>query len=779
MAARRVALITLLSVLFAACSQERQARVGDELSWLREPFKVHAGDQATWAAPGFDDQSWQEIDARLPPGAAIADWQGIAWFRAWIELGPELCGHPIPVHGRFVGAAEIFIDGVRSFAIGDPSAVLQGAPTPVNFALDMPHWVSFAQPGRHLIAVRFASRDLAAMHSIGFPGGFELSLVSGARASFTSRALRSLFDAGFVGATLALGLLHLLLFMFHRARPENLYYALATLGVACINVFDAALRWATTTAEARAWIGAVGAAIATSSALLLRFYHAVFSKQLPRSYAWLAAMAAVIALASWSIPRSTAYAFAVILACAQFWVLIAAIARRVRDAWIIGVGGALWLLGAALQMLGDVGWIARVANAYLYGFLALLGSMSIYLARQIASDKDTLAHKLLEVSELSAKQQQAMERYRTVFETTGTCTIIFERAGLISLANAEWARLTGYPRAEIEGRMSFRDFFEGQALSALNELPRTPAEPRPREAQLRDRHGKLHEGVVTISTLPGTGEHVGSFLDLTDLKRAQRQMMRADKLSALGQIAAGVAHEINNPNNFIHFNLPILRRYVQAMQPLLERELEREPDLQLLNMRYEAFIEDLFKLIDNMEHGSSRITAIVTDLKNYVRSGEESAMTLGVIADVIHKVMALVGKQVSKQVKSVQLEIDERLPRVRMSAGKIEQVLINLLINAAQAADKPTSFIKLSARASEAGDAVEIRVEDNGAGIAAEDIDQIFEPFYTTKGRDVGTGLGLSISQQIIEEHGGRIEVTSTPRVGTCFCVHLPAAAGS
>jgi signal transduction histidine kinase len=196
-------------------------------------------------------------------------------------------------------------------------------------------------------------------------------------------------------------------------------------------------------------------------------------------------------------------------------------------------------------------------------------------------------------------------------------------------------------------------------------------------------------------------------------------------------------------------------------------------------MRYQVFIDDLFKLIDNMEHGSTRITSIVSDLKSYIRSGEDLQMTPGSLAGVIERVMALVGKQVGKRVKRFDVSVADGLPQVRMNAGKIEQVLINLVINAGQAADKDDSWVKLSARATDAGDAVEVSVEDNGTGIPAESLEQIFEPFFTTKGRDSGTGLGLSISQQIVEEHGGRIEVTSELGRGSCFKVRLPTAAAT
>jgi PAS domain S-box-containing protein len=526
--------------------------------------------------------------------------------------------------------------------------------------------------------------------------------------------------------------------------------------------------------------GAFGAAVVLTSVALLRFYYAVFLPRLPRGYFTILAIGSCLALSAWTLPKVSYYGFAVLVSIEQARVLVRAVVRRVDGAWIIGIGGALWVAGATVQMLGDTLVAPILSDAYLYGFLALLGSISVYLARDIARDKGSLARKLVEIGELAAKERRAMERYRTIFETTGTATIIFDEDAVISLANDEWAALTGYARQEIEGTMTWRTFFSGPSLEKMrgyHELrARDPgAVPRTYEAQLKDRRGKLHDGVVTIALVPGTTERVGSFLDLTDLKRAQKQMMLADKMAALGQIIAGVAHEINNPNNFIYFNLPILRRYVEAIRPYLELQLDKDPDLTLLNMRYEVFLEDLFKLIENMEHGSQRITSIVSDLRSYIRSGEDLEMKTGSIGKVIDQVMALVGKQVQKMVKRFDVDVAADLPQVRMNAGKIEQVLINLVINAGQAADKDPSWVKLSARAVDGGDAVEIRVEDNGAGIPAQSLEQIFDPFFTTKGRDTGTGLGLSIARRIAEEHGGRIDVTSELGQGACFTVRLPA----
>ena len=295
--------------------------------------------------------------------------------------------------------------------------------------------------------------------------------------------------------------------------------------------------------------------------------------------------------------------------------------------------------------------------------------------------------------------------------------------------------------------------------------------------EFQDVEGRWFQTHATMTELDGQESFIAVIVDITELKRAQTEMYRADKMAALGQIVAGVAHEINNPNNFITFNLPILRRFVDAMRPPLERQLGDDPDATLLGMPLEAFFDDVYRLVENMEDGSRRITGIVSDLKHYVRSGEDQERRVQPLAPSVERVMTLVGKQVRKMVKRFDVEIAADLPLVEMNAGKIEQVLINLVINAGQAADKDDAWVQLTARPAVGDEGwVELRIQDNGAGIPRDVLDRIFEPFYTSKGRDQGTGLGLSISHRIIEEHGGRIDVDSRVGEGTCFSVLLPAA---
>ncbi len=369
--------------------------------------------------------------------------------------------------------------------------------------------------------------------------------------------------------------------------------------------------------------------------------------------------------------------------------------------------------------------------------------------------------------------------YRTIFETTGTGTVIFMEDGVISLANEEFSELTGFARSEIENVMHWKEFLKGRRLEDEHAAPMdVPKDDGNRfEARLTDKSGTEHEGVVVVNRVPGTTLHVASFFDLTDLKQAEMQMFRADKMAALGQIIAGVAHEINNPNNFIYFNLPILKRYIEAVRPLLDRCAEDDPDLRILNMPYRVFLEDTDKLIENMQHGSERITGIVSELKNYIRSHEVEDRKPESLDLVIQHVMALVGKQVRKMVKRFDVEVEKDLPLVPMNAGKIEQVLINLVINAGQSANKENSRVSLSAFRDRDGDPfVHLVVEDNGSGVPRNLLSKIFDPFFTTKGRDSGTGLGLAISQRIVEEHGGKIRVESREGQGTRFTIRLPIA---
>lgn len=267
------------------------------------------------------------------------------------------------------------------------------------------------------------------------------------------------------------------------------------------------------------------------------------------------------------------------------------------------------------------------------------------------------------------------------------------------------------------------------------------------------------------------------------LEETQNQLLQAEKLASIGQLAAGVAHEINNPIGFVSSNLGTLRRYVDPLLELLAlyggldlagtnpelrqriTQLTRAADLDFLQ-------EDLPQLLKESEDGLSRVKKIVQELKNFSRidqtDWQEADLhqgldsTLNVVQHEI-KYRATVSKHYGQ------------LPLVPCLAGQINQVFMNLIVNAAQAittANGQRGTISLRSHCE--GDWVWVEIADTGAGMSAEVQRRIFDPFFTTKPVGQGTGLGLSTSFSIVRKHGGRIELQSTPGVGSSFKVWLP-----
>ena len=311
---------------------------------------------------------------------------------------------------------------------------------------------------------------------------------------------------------------------------------------------------------------------------------------------------------------------------------------------------------------------------------------------------------------------------------------------------------------------------------------------------LRHLHGErgenVYEGIAVDNTALRQAETLRE--EIRD-KEEQQRLLRADKMAALGRLMAGIAHEINNPNNFVTFNIPVLREYLDHVERVLRRMAEAEPGLRVGRQPYRDFLTDIRQLLDDMEHGSERITGIVSQLKTYVRGHEEPEKRPEDFPEAVRRVVTLVGKEMDRTVRRFVVDVPDDLPHVVMHSGKIEQVLVNLLLNASQAVDKDDSVVELRARVVERtpgkDDAkrigkgpelgVEVRVRDNGCGVRPEVRERMFDPFFTTKEPDQGTGLGLSIAQRIIEEHGGRIEVESTPGEGTEFRFVLPVRSGA
>lgn len=266
--------------------------------------------------------------------------------------------------------------------------------------------------------------------------------------------------------------------------------------------------------------------------------------------------------------------------------------------------------------------------------------------------------------------------------------------------------------------------------------------------------------------------------DITAARDTQKQVTNLRTQASLGMLVSSVAHEIKNPNSFIAFNISVLRSYFNDLLPVLDAHADADPDFEVAHLPYDEFREDVFKLMDTIEHGSKRIDLFLGNLKTLGPNRPKARCVRLRLVDVISRVMQTVRSKIEKTVRTFDVRIAPDLPDVYSDAGILEQVLINLLVNASQAADKGDAFIHLIAEPSQA-DArwVVLSVADNGHGMDEHTRRLIFEPFYSTKVAEGGTGLGLFVCRNLVQEIGGRLHLESQLGIGTRFTVDLPTHA--
>ncbi|HNQ62330.1 MAG TPA: ATP-binding protein [Syntrophorhabdaceae bacterium] len=261
---------------------------------------------------------------------------------------------------------------------------------------------------------------------------------------------------------------------------------------------------------------------------------------------------------------------------------------------------------------------------------------------------------------------------------------------------------------------------------------------------------------------------------ITKEKNMEQQLLQADKLASLGQLVSGIAHEINNPNTFIKGNLMIIQEALSDMLPIIDRAFESDPSLKIARLNYEIFRQSIPVLVDDMVQGANRIKGIVDGLRKFAKKDEGLLNEQVNVNNIIESCLRLVDNQI-KRTSDVNVEFDPDLPEVIGNSQKLQQVVVNVLINASQAIDKPKGNIMVETYRENAEEIV-VKISDNGKGMDEKTLKQIFDPFFTSKRHHGGTGLGLSIAYGIIKEHKGRIDVESKPGLGTTFYIHLPVS---
>jgi polar amino acid transport system substrate-binding protein len=250
-----------------------------------------------------------------------------------------------------------------------------------------------------------------------------------------------------------------------------------------------------------------------------------------------------------------------------------------------------------------------------------------------------------------------------------------------------------------------------------------------------------------------------------ELRQRQQQLVQADKMAALGVLVSGVAHEINNPVGYILLNMPILKAALLDAVALVEENTPSQERLALAGLPYRRMREELPLMLDEMLAGGRRIKHIVDDLKDFARREDAPKLEAVALDAVVQAAVRLLDNTLKKSTHRFTLELERGLPKVRGNPQRIEQVVVNLLLNACQALPGPERGVRLVVRRS--GGEVLVEVIDEGVGIAPENLQKVTDPFFTTKRDTGGTGLGLSVSAGIVKEHGGRLAFDSAPGKGT------------
>ncbi|TGU74631.1 transporter substrate-binding domain-containing protein [Geomonas terrae] len=263
---------------------------------------------------------------------------------------------------------------------------------------------------------------------------------------------------------------------------------------------------------------------------------------------------------------------------------------------------------------------------------------------------------------------------------------------------------------------------------------------------------------------------------LAELQRNQQQLVQADKMAALGILVSGVAHEINNPTGIILMNMPTLKKIFRDAERILDRYQEEEGEFTLGGIRYQRVRQEVPLILDEIQDGAQRIKKTVEDLKNFARKDDEAHKEMLDFNNVVRTAVRLVDVATRKFTNAFSATYGDGLPLVFGNEQRLEQVVVNLVMNAGQALPDPSKAIALRTWHDVATGRVMLSVHDEGTGISPEHLKHLTDPFFTTKRENGGTGLGLSISANIIKDHGGEIAFDSGVGEGTTVTLALPAA---
>jgi polar amino acid transport system substrate-binding protein len=326
-----------------------------------------------------------------------------------------------------------------------------------------------------------------------------------------------------------------------------------------------------------------------------------------------------------------------------------------------------------------------------------------------------------------------------------------------------------------ENRASLSFFDPGRRYRTIVDEEFRAVRPDGEARWLRLRSFPVYDDSGNAIGAAGIFADVTMFKVMGEQQRLHReQLMHADKMASLGVLVSSIAHEINNPNNFLLLNAKIIERTWLEIRPVLDRHAGEVEGFSIANLPYADARERLPKLLEGICEGGERIRRIIETLRMYARKEGENGHGSVCLNEVVNSALTICGHFINKATHELIVEQTPDLPPVQGNFQQLEQVMINLLTNAGQALPSPEKSICVRTYAHTDENRVVMEVQDEGCGIPEEGLEQLTSPFFTTKGASGGTGLGLSISNDIVKRHGGKLVFESKPGRGTTASVVLP-----
>jgi PAS domain S-box-containing protein len=403
----------------------------------------------------------------------------------------------------------------------------------------------------------------------------------------------------------------------------------------------------------------------------------------------------------------------------------------------------------------------------------------------------TLERREAEKAELegqlrNAHKMKAKEEWERTFDTVPDLIAILDLDQRIIQLNQAMSEQCGISKEEAEGMRCCEIFHEKQSTIAGCPCLCLFRDGRGHEREIHEEKLGGHFWITVTPLNKPSGELLGCVhvaRDISERKRVeeekkaiQAKLIQTNKMTSLGLLVSGMAHEVNNPNNSINFSAHILAKTWIDILPILDNYNKTEGDFFIAGHQFSQIRETLPQVITGISDSSHRIEGIIKNLRDFVRKGQADLSMLANINCIVSVSAAILNNQIKMHTNNFKLELDERAPEVRGNSQQLEQVVINLIMNAVQSLPNKDQSVSVATSFDEqAGQAI-IKVSDTGCGMSTEVKSRLFEPFFSTKLDSGGTGLGLAISNVIIKDHKGVLEFDSEPGKGTTAIVRLNVA---